>query len=179
MAKRDEAITAVYAGTFDPVTLGHMDVIRRAAKLFNSLVIGVGRNPDKQELFTQKERLVLLAPHLRRLPSVRAEAYDGLTTDFARHCGARVLVRGIRDFTDLSFELLQANVNRTIGGVETAFLLSSDQHVLTSSTYIKQVYEMGGSNRKRIERLVPSNVARLLERKLGRQTVRRATKRKG
>ena len=178
MAKTEELITAVYAGSFDPVTLGHLDVIRRAAQVFNQLVIGVGRNPDKQELFTPEERLSLLAPHLRKLPNTRAEAYDGLTTDFAHRCNARVLVRGIRDFTDLSFELFQANLNRTIGGVETAFLLTSDQHVLTSSTYIKQVYEMGGSNRKRIERLVPPNVARLLEKKLGRRCAGRRSKRK-
>lgn len=167
MPSRTEDILAVYAGSFDPVTLGHLDVIRRASGLFNKLVIGVGLNPDKAELFTQEERLALLQPHLRELPNVRAEAYEGLTTDFVRHCGARVLVRGIRDFTDLSFELFQANVNMAIGDVDTVFLLTSDQHVLTSSTYIKQIFEMGGGDRTRIERLVPPNVARLLETKLG------------
>lgn len=167
MPSRTEDILAVYAGSFDPVTLGHLDVIRRASGLFNKLVIGVGLNPDKAELFTQEERLALLQPHLRELLNVRAEAYEGLTTDFVRHCGARVLVRGIRDFTDLSFELFQANVNMAIGDVDTVFLLTSDQHVLTSSTYIKQIFEMGGGDRTRIERLVPPNVARLLEIKLG------------
>jgi pantetheine-phosphate adenylyltransferase len=176
MAKSRAAITAVYAGSFDPVTLGHIDLIRRAARLFNRLVIGVGLNPDKAEMFTQAERVALLKPHLRDLPNTRVEAYDGLTTDFARRCRAQVLVRGIRDFTDLSFEMLQANVNRTIGEMETAFLLTSDQHVLTSSTYIKQVYEMGGGDRARIQRLVPSNVADLLERKLGRQRPRRTAR---
>lgn len=162
-------ITAVYAGSFDPVTLGHLDVIRRASQLFNYLVVGVGRNPDKGELFTQEERLAMLEPHLRDLPNTRAAAYTGLTTDFVRQCGGQVLVRGIRDFTDLSFEMLQANVNRTIGGVETVFLLTSDQHVLTSSTYIRQIYEMGGGDRERIERLVPPNVVEFLDRKLGRK----------
>lgn len=161
-------ITAVYAGSFDPVTYGHLDVIRRAARLFNRLVIGVGRNPDKKELFTQQERLVLLLPHLRRLPNTTAAIYEGLTIDFARQCGAQVLVRGLRDVTDLAGELLQANVNSLIGEVETVFLLTGDQHVLTSSTYIKQIYEMGGDDPARIERLVPPNVARALGRKLGR-----------
>jgi pantetheine-phosphate adenylyltransferase len=179
MPKRPEQITAVYAGSFDPVTLGHLDVIRRAARLFNKLVIGIGRNPDKGEMFTQAERLALLEPHLRDLPNTRAETYDGLTTDFARRVGAHVLVRGIRDFTDLSFELLQANVNLAIGDIETAFLLTSDQHVLTSSTYIKQIYEMGRGDRQRLERLVPPNVAHALEEKLGRSHSHRRSKRKG
>ncbi|MGD8454155.1 MAG: pantetheine-phosphate adenylyltransferase [Phycisphaerae bacterium] len=179
MAKKGQVVTAVYAGSFDPVTLGHLDVIRRASRLFNRLVVGVGRNPDKREMFTQAERVALLTPHLAELPNTCVEAYQGLTTDFARSVGALVLVRGIRDFTDLSFELLQANVNRTIGGMETAFLLTSDQHVLTSSTYIRQVYEMGGGDRERIERLVPANVAQLLERKLGGKRPRRKPARKG
>ncbi|MFH1745999.1 MAG: pantetheine-phosphate adenylyltransferase [Planctomycetota bacterium] len=169
MPNKTDRIVAIYAGTFDPVTLGHLDVIRRAAGLFNCLIVGVGQNPDKAELFTSHERLTMLAPHLCDLPNVRAEAYQGLTTDFVRHCGARVLVRGIRDFTDLSFELLQANVNMAIDGVDTVFLLTSDQHVLTSSTYIKQIFEMGGGDRARIERLVPPNVAECLERKLGQR----------
>ena len=167
MPKEQEEVVAVYAGTFDPVTLGHLDVIRRATRLFNRLVIGVGRNPDKAEMFTQAERIEMLQPHLSALPNAHAEAYDGLTTDFVRHCGAHVLVRGIRDFTDLSFELLQANVNMAIGDVDTVFLLTRDQHVLTSSTYIKQIFEMGGGDRARIERLVPPNVAQCLEEKLG------------
>ena len=161
-------ITAVYAGSFDPVTLGHLDVIRRAARLFNKLIVGVGRNPDKSEVFTQSERIALLEPHLRELPNTQAQAYEGLTSEFVRNIGGSVIVRGIRDFTDLSFELLQANVNMAIGGVDTVFLLTSDRHVLTSSTYIKQIFEMGGGRRRAlVERLVPPNVAQALEEKLG------------
>jgi len=161
-------ITAVYAGSFDPVTLGHLDVIRRAARLFNKLIVGVGRNPDKSEVFTQSERIALLEPHLRALPNTQAQAYEGLTSEFVRNIGGSVIVRGIRDFTDLSFELLQANVNMAIGGVDTVFLLTSDRHVLTSSTYIKQIFEMGGGRRRAlVERLVPPNVAQALEEKLG------------
>jgi pantetheine-phosphate adenylyltransferase len=177
--KRGQDITAVYAGSFDPVTLGHLDVIRRASRLFNKLVVGIGRNPDKQEMFTQAERLAMLNAHLRSLPNTRAEAYEGLTTDFVRHCGAHVLVRGIRDFTDLSFELFQANVNMAIGDVDTVFLLTSDEHVLTSSTYIRQIYEMGGGDRRRIERLVPPNVAKSLEGKLGGRRAEYRRQRRG
>jgi pantetheine-phosphate adenylyltransferase len=173
MAGSAEHIVAVYPGSFDPVTHGHLDVIRRAARLFNELIIGIGRNPGKETLFTPQERIELLEPHLAGFVNVRAEAYDGLTFDFVRQCHARVLIRGIRDTTDLSNELLQANLNLTIGQVDTVFLLTRDQHVLTSSTYIKQIYEMGGGNLERIERLVPRNVAEALAAKLNSEARRR------
>lgn len=167
MPYRHHPITAVYSGSFDPVTLGHLDVIERARRLFNRLVVGIGMNPEKQELFTQQERLALLEPHLARFANVRAETYEGLTIDFVARCKAQVLLRGIRDLGDISDELQTANVNLAIGGVETVFVMTSDQHVLTSSTYIKQIYEMGGGNRERVLRLVPPNVADALARKLG------------
>lgn len=157
-------IVAVYPGSFDPVTFGHLDVIQRASNLFNELVVGIGRNPDKAELFTPQERLAFIEPHIADLKNVRAEVYDGLTIDFVHHCGGRVLVRGIRDFSDLFSEMQQANVNRAIGDIETVFLLTSDQYVLTSSTYVRQIYEMGGGA-QRLQRLVPANVLeRLAER---------------
>ncbi len=164
---------AVYPGSFDPVTHGHLDVIRRASRLFNQLIVGVGLNPDKASTFTQRERIELLKPHLANLPNTRAEAYDGLTIDFVRQCNAQVLVRGIRDVADLSDEVQQANLNLAIGGVETVFLLTSDQHVLTSSTYVKQIYELGGGDVARLERLIPANAARALAEKLGRPVRRR------
>ncbi len=168
MAEQPSEIVAVYPGSFDPVTHGHLDVIRRAAGLFNKLVVGVGKNPGKEELFTPRERLNLLRPHLQGLPNVSVKSYDGLTIDFVRRCSGRVLVKGIRDLTDLSRELQQANVNLTVGGIETVFLLTSDQHVVTSSTYIRQIYELGGGDPERIKRLVPPNVAQRLGEKLGR-----------
>ena len=112
MTTNTEHIVAVYPGSFDPVTHGHLDVIRRAAKLFNELIIGIGRNPGKDMMFTPQERLDMLEPLLAEWPHVQAEAYDGLTFDFVQQCNARVIVRGIRDTTDLSNELLQANLNR-------------------------------------------------------------------
>jgi len=177
MAANNDHIVALYPGSFDPVTLGHLDVIRRAARIFNELVIGIGRNPGKETLFSPQERLDLLAPHLAEFGNVRAEAYDGLTFDFVRKCGARVIVRGIRDTTDLSNEILQANLNLAIGNVDTVFLLTRDQHVLTSSTYIKQIYEMGGGDLARIERLVPRNVAEALANKLTLEKKKRRARR--
>lgn len=162
------SIVAVFQGSFDPVTYGHLDVIRRGAAIFNQLVVGIGMNPDKEQLFTPQERLELLLPHIVGLPNVRADTYDGLTIDFVRECGAHVLLRGIRDMADLSHEVQLANLNRMIGNVETVFMLTSDQHVLTSSTYIKQIYEMGGGDRARIEQLVPPEVAQRLAEKLAK-----------
>jgi pantetheine-phosphate adenylyltransferase len=159
-------IIAVYQGSFDPVTFGHLDIVRRGAQIFNELIVGIGVNPEKDELFTPQERLALLRPNIADLPNVRAATYDGLTIDFVRQNGAHVLLRGIRDMADLSKEVQLANLNRMIGGVETVFMLASDQHVLTSSTYIKQIYEMGGGDRARIVQLVPPNVAEKLAERL-------------
>lgn len=168
MPQREPHVIALYPGSFDPLTLGHLNIIRRAARLFNELVVGVGVNPDKEQLFTAEERLALIAPHIRELHNVRAEAYEGLTIDFAKHCSARVLVRGIRDLADLSGEIQQAAVNQLLGGMETVFLLTSEQHSLTSSTYIKQIFQLGGGDLSRVKRLVPHNVAEKLAEKLGR-----------
>lgn len=165
MPKTSSSVVAVYPGSFDPLTHGHLDVLRRAAGLFNKVVVGIGRNPDKRELFTPDERLDLLRPHVQDLPNVRLESYHGLTIDFVRHCAGHVIVRGIRDLGDLRHELQQANINLSIGDVETVFLMTSDQHVLTSSTYVKQIFEMGGDP-DRMKRLVPENVERALMLKL-------------
>jgi pantetheine-phosphate adenylyltransferase len=172
MSAQSRSTVAVFQGSFDPVTFGHLDVIRRAARLFNELVVGIGQNPDKEQLFTPQERLELLRPHIADLPNVRAATYDGLTIDFVREAKAHVLVRGIRDMADLNHEVQLANLNRMIGSVETIFMLTSDQYVLTSSTYIKQIYEMGGGDISRIEQLVPPNVANSLAVKLGHKSRR-------
>jgi pantetheine-phosphate adenylyltransferase len=167
MTPNSRHIVAVFQGSFDPVTFGHLDVIRRGAQLFNQLIVGIGVNPSKEQVFSPEERLALLAPHIADLPNVRAATYSGLTIDFLRQCGGHVLLRGIRDMADLSHEVQLANLNRLIGGVESVFMLTSDQHVLTSSTYIKQIYEMGGCDQARIEQLVPANVSQALAVKLG------------
>ncbi len=174
MTTNDERIIAVYPGSFDPVTRGHLDVIRRAARLFSKLIVGVGKNPDKEELFSAIERMELLRPHLAKLPNVCVQSYDGLTVDFARQCGASAIIKGIRDVADLTHEMRQANVNLAFsgGGIETVLLFASDQHVMTSSTYIKQIFEMGGGASERIRRLVPGNVADALARKLAGATAR-------
>lgn len=175
--QRDPHIIAVYQGSFDPVTFGHLDVIRRTARVFSEVIVGIGVNPDKTQLFTPEERLRMLLPHLRQYRNVRAATYDGLTIDFVRKCGAHILVRGIRDMVDLSHEVQLANLNRIIGGVETVFMLTSDQHVLTSSTYIKQIMEMSDGGEERIRQLVPPNVVEALTRKLHIRPHRKSARR--
>lgn len=156
-------VVAVYPGSFDPVTFGHLDIIRRAARLFTEVVVGIGINPKKEDIFTPEQRVDLIRPHVADWPNVRVESYHGLTIDFVQQVGGSVLLRGIRDVNDLSHELRQANVNMMIGGIETIFMLTSDQYILTSSTYIRQIYEMGGGENAPIRRLVPPNVVQAMK----------------
>lgn len=149
------ATVAVFPGTFDPITLGHVDLIQRASRVFPKLVVGVGHNPEKTEMFTTPERLAMIGELIREMPNVSVEAYQGLTMEFVRRVGGKVIVRGIRDGVDLRDELQFANVNLIVGDVETAFLMTSDQHALTSSTLIKQIVELGGRDTERLAHLVP------------------------
>jgi pantetheine-phosphate adenylyltransferase len=135
---------AVFPGQFDPLTNGHLDLVRRGAPLFDELVVGVGVNPEKTELFTQEERFAIVQSVLGALPGVRVELYHGLTADFVKAVGATCLLRGIRDITDLRYEFQSALANRTVGGVETLFLMTGDQYALTSSSLIRQVVVLGG-----------------------------------
>ena len=157
----------VFPGTFDPITLGHLDLIRRAAKIFARVIVAVGCNPEKIEWFSPGERVEMIGELTRDLPNVTAESYDGLTMDYVRKVGAKVLLRGIRDTVDLRTELQAANTNLMVGNVETVFLMTSDQHALTSSALIKQIVEMGGYDRVRLARLVPEEVINRLEKHLG------------
>ncbi len=158
----------VFPGTFDPATNGHIDLIRRGHRLVNELVVAVGHNPEKEPLFTPAERIEMLEELVSDLSDVRVIAYEGLTAEFVQQVGADIILRGIRDNVDLHYELQQANINLAIGGIETIFLLSRDQFALTSSTYIKQIVELGMRDIDRLTRLVPANVAQRLREKFGR-----------
>lgn len=159
---------AVFPGTFDPITNGHVDIIARAQSLFDRLIVAVGVNPDKQQIFTQDERVRMIRKHVSRHANVTVEAYRGLTVDFARSMGASTVVRGIRATADLHYELQQAHTNRIVGNIETVFLMTDDRHALVSSSLIKQIVQMGGNNLERLERLVPRAVAEALRKKLGK-----------
>ena len=157
---------AIFPGMFDPVTHGHLDIIERAARLFDRLIVAVGDNPLKKETFTQAERRDMLIEHTRHWSNVEVQTYSGLTVEYARAIGARVILRGIRDNVDLHAELEIATTNLIIGGIETVFLMTSGQHMLTSSTLIKQIVEIGRYDPNHLARLVPLDVARRLEQRL-------------
>jgi len=160
-----EQIIAVFPGAFDPISHGHVDIIRRGSRLFERLIVAVGHNPEKTELFTAAERVEMLREVCAEFPNVEVDSYDGLTALYVRRVGARVILRGIRDTVDLRSELRSANTNLMVGDVETVLLMTSDQHALTSSTLIKQIVEIGGYDFARLSRLVPENVVRRLEAK--------------
>ncbi len=157
---------AIFPGTFDPVTHGHLDIIRRAACLFERLIVAVGENPLKAQVFTPEERREMLIQHTADAPNVEVRTYAGLTVDFAQEVGAKVILRGIRDAVDLHAELEIATANLIIGDLETVFLMTSGQHVVTSSTLIKQIVEIGRYDTEHLSRLVPLDVARKLEQRL-------------
>ncbi len=157
---------AVYTGTFDPITNGHLDIITRASGLFAQLVVAVGHNPEKSDVFTADERVEMIENLVTKIPNVSVAAYEGLTARFVKDIKADVIVRGIRDTTDLREELQAANTNRLIGGVETIFLMASEQFALTSSTLIKQIVEIGGEVSARLDALIPAPVLSRLQDKV-------------
>ena len=159
---------AVFPGTFDPTTFGHVDIIRRAARLFPRVIVGVGHNPEKIAMFDTNERVEMIEELVRGMEQVCVKSYAGLTMEFARDAGATVIVRGIRDSIDLRAELLFANANYIVGSVETVFLMTSEHTALTSSTLIKQIVELGGANTERLANLVPPSVLERLKAKLQR-----------
>ncbi len=144
----------VFPGTFDPVTNGHLDVIRRGAELFDEIVIAVGENPEKHSLLAQDERVEMIRAAVAGIGNVRVEPYTGLTVDFARRVGASAILRGIRNAADLHFELQVAVTNRVVGGVETIFIMTRPEYAFTSSSLIKQIAQTGGD----ISALVPPEV---------------------
>lgn len=135
---------AIYPGTFDPVTLGHLDVIRRGAALFDVLIVGVGDNPEKPSLFTLDERLAMLRREVARLPGVEVRPFRGLVTSFARECGCSVLLRGVRGAGDLEYELQMAATNRAASGVETLMLPPSPGVAFINARYVREIASGGG-----------------------------------
>jgi pantetheine-phosphate adenylyltransferase len=153
---------AVCPGSFDPVTFGHLDVIRRAAALFERVVVAVGQNSAKKYLFTPEERLDLVRQATADLANVSAAPLDGLLVDFAKAHGAGVLVKGIRFAGDFEFELQMAHINAVVGGVETVMLPASSDWSTLSSTMVREVASFGGD----VSAFVPELVARQIRHKI-------------
>ena len=166
----------MFPGQFDPITNGHLDVIRRGVALFDELVIGVGINPDKREFFTIDERVEMIRSLIDDIPGVKVEKYTGLTVEFARSVKASAILRGIRDVLDLRYEFQLAMANRAVGGIETVFIMTGDQYALTSSSLIRQVVALGGDVRSLSSLLPPTVVDKLREKqKMGRLTLSEPT----
>ncbi len=162
---------AMFPGSFDPVSFGHLDVIRRGRRLFDHLVVAVGRNPGKDPLFSSEERVEMIEGLVREIvkqepgeAAVTVEPFGGLTVDFAREIGATVLLRGIRNLSDLQSEVQQALTNRQVAGLETAFVVAGQDFAYTSSSLIKQVTAMGKDLRA-LGTMVPPSVIKMLREK--------------
>ena len=155
---------AVYPGTFDPVTLGHIDVIQSALKFFDEVYVAVARNTSKEPVFSTEERIGLLQRATRSLRRVRVEAFDGLVVDYARKKKAKVVIRSVRATSDFDYEFQMALMNRKLAPeVQTIFLMPSEKHFYLSSTLIKEVARLGG----RVKDFVPPFVEEHLTRALG------------
>ena len=165
--------TAVFPGQFDPITNGHLDVIRRGTRLYDELIVGVGINPEKRELFTIDERVEMIEELVKPIQGARVERFSGLTVDFVRQMGANVILRGIRDVSDLRYEFQLALANRAVGDVETVFIMTGDQFALTSSSLIRQVVSLGGDV-KSLTGILPEIVVKRLQQKQKQHLLRRA-----
>jgi len=162
-------ITALYPGSFDPLTNGHLDIVDRTAQIFDRVVIAVLENPSKQPLFTTAERVAMIRDSLGERPRVEVSTFSGLTIDFARQAGARVIVRGLRAVSDFESEFQMALMNRRLEpDVTTVFIPTSLRHLFLSSSLIKELAEFGGD----ISEFVPANVVGPLKQRLSAGTPR-------
>jgi pantetheine-phosphate adenylyltransferase len=155
---------ALYAGSFDPPTLGHLDVISRSRRLFDRIVVGIGENPDKKSMLAADKRLGLLQAAVDEMLTetpegspVDVDVYDGLTVDYAREIGASALLRGIRNVTDLATECQMAIANRQVADIESVFVITDERYGFTSSSLIRQIVELGGDVEK-LSGIVPAAV---------------------
>jgi len=152
---------ALYPGSFDPLTLGHLDVIERGSALFDQLVVAVLRNPSKNPCFSVEQRLEQIRASTHHLQNVRVAAFDGLTVDFAQQCGTGVILRGLRALSDFEYELQIAHTNKSLAPqLETLFLATATAHSFLSSSVVKEVARFGGS----VGHMVPTGVAEDLSR---------------
>jgi len=161
--------TAVYTGSFDPITLGHLHIIQRAAPLFDELVIGVGMNADKRSLFDPNQRVELVRSVTGGLAQVRVEVFDGLAVDFVRSLGARVMVRGIRPLTDIAGEFTMMMANHQLApDIETVFLMAAERYAHISSSLLKQIAALS-DNDEQLAKFVPQEIIQPLRERLRSQ----------
>ena len=153
---------AIYPGSFDPPTNGHLDIVERASRLFDRVVIGVGRNLSKKTVFTADERVALMQEACATLGNVEVRTFDSLQVEFARQTGATFIIRGIRALSDFEFEFEMANMNRLLAEeLEMVFLMTAPEYLFVSASRVKELVAFGAP----VDRLVPANVAKALAKK--------------
>ena len=158
--------TALYPGTFDPITFGHLDIIERAAAIFDRLIITVARNPKKQPLFTVEERIDMIASMTRDFKNISCDSFDGLLVDFAKKTNSQVLIRGLRAISDFEYEFQMALVNRKLSDtLVTVFLMPGEKYTYLNSTIVKEVALFGGD----ISAFVPGPIAEKVLKKLNQE----------
>ena len=157
---KSKFVRAIFPGSFDPITNGHLDVIDRGMRLFDELVIAVGRSPVKNQLFTPEERVEMIREIIRdrQMKGVTVESFEGLTVEYAAKRKADVILRGLRSLTDVQYEFQLAMTNRAVAGIETVFIMTSEKYGFTSSTLIREVASLGGD----LSNLIPENVYKRL-----------------
>lgn len=157
-------VSAMYPGTFDPITLGHEDLVRRASRLFDRVVVAVAANPGKEPMFSLEERVALAKEALSGIDNVEVTGYEGLTVEFARENDLEVIVRGLRAISDFEYEFQLANMNRHLTDeVETAFLTPTEKYTYISSSLVREIAKLGGD----ITEFVPPNVKKALLKRCG------------
>lgn len=149
---------AITAGTYDPVTVGHLDIIRRASKMYDVLYVGIFDNPEKTPMFSLEKRMAALTEATKNIPNVRVVTDRGMLCDYARKVGARVIVKGVRNEVDRAYEILQADFNMEYGGVPTVLLDSNNEYSTVSSTAVRELVSAGKSP----EALLPLGVWEIL-----------------
>ena len=158
-------VKAIFPGSFDPITNGHLDVIGRGNKLFDELIIAVSRNPSKEEFFTTEERVEMITELVTDMPRVKVESYDCLTVEFAAQKKVDVMLRGLRNLTDVQYEFQLAMTNRSVAGIETVFVMTSEQFGFVNSTMVREVAVLGGD----VSNLIPISVYNRLKERLKKQ----------
>ncbi len=163
----------IYPGSFDPITLGHQDVIKRAAKIMDELVIGVLTNSMKAPLFSVEERVELIEKVVKDIPNVKVQAFEGLTIDFAKEIGATVLIRGLRAVTDFEYELQIAQTNSKLDSeIDTVFFTTNVEYSYLSSSIVKEIASFGGD----ITKFVPENIVSTIYDKIAKVKAKKINK---
>jgi pantetheine-phosphate adenylyltransferase len=155
---------AVYPGTFDPFTRGHEDLVRRAARLFAHVVVGIAESHTKRPIFTLEERVTMAQTLCATMPNVKVVGFDGLLMDFLRERNARVIVRGLRAVSDFEYEFQMAGMNRSLHpDIETLFLTPGEQYMFISATMVREIASLGGDVSKFVHPLVAERLAEKLQ----------------